>query len=403
MESEEIQIRKSRISKTGLLYYGIFVTVFILTAVITVLIAAGKNDARPLQTVHFWNSVAMGSLLALVAFWGYKRRETYVRMTVITCASVVVTGLLFVLTGPVSIIPWFMIGALAISFTVDFTMGLFVGYFFLLQQHYFFGDRLRDLIILFVIVTLLHIFVLIIHDIFLKKKDEPETAAKEEEVSKHISYLESVASELDEKQVNDYDLSKSAYASEKEQQEKFLDLVSMNKESFEEYTSDQSKLLLDLRDNKKSAYFHSKKVALIAGNCAAALDMNVDLAKAIALHHEVGKGLPGEAAENTQKLLKDADVPETIITAVDQVNNKENLPFTSKEAFLVAVCDTVITTFIYLRSKTGADVSNKKIVDGAMTKYMLNGRADDSGISVKDCGEIKTFLTNVLDEMGSGK
>ena len=96
-------------------------------------------------------------------------------------------------------------------------------------------------------------------------------------------------------------------------------------------------------------------------------------------------------------MLREKKYPQKLIDAVDEVSNKSNLPFTSKEAFVVAICNTITTTYVYLK-KTSASITNLKIIDSAMTKYMLNGRMDNAGITLKDCGDIKSFFLEILED-----
>ncbi len=413
MDREETQITENNTGKDSLKKYFICIGVFALIAAGTVLISAVRVGEHPFNAVHFWASVIMGALLALYGFFTAKKTGFTKDNALATVVATIFSAALYLLLGPLTLIPLWLIGPLAVSCFVDLSMGLFMAYFFLLQENHYFGKSLTSLIVLFVIATLLCLASEYAGK-FLRKyiTEEKERSigsmikkkTKEETTEKNLAYLESLASELDAKAVNDYDLNKSVIPEVKDaQSESFTGFVpeavsNVSAYDYSKYTDDTSDLLEELKTVKKSAYMHSLRVAAIAGDCSEKLGFNRMFTRAVGLYHEIGKSREGDANANTVSILTEKQFPETIIHAVDEVTNKDNLPFTSKEAFVVAICDTVITTYLYLKKTSSAVITNVKIIDSAMTKYMLNGRADNSGISVKDCGDIKNYLIGFLDE-----
>ena len=117
------------------------------------------------------------------------------------------------------------------------------------------------------------------------------------------------------------------------------------------------------------------------------------------LYHEIGKSAEGDAYTNTISILKENNFPEKLIDAIDETTSKKNPFFTTKEAGVVAITDTIITTYLYLKKSSQSAIAPLKIIDSAMTKYMLNGRLDNAGISLKDCGDIKNYFLGVLEEL----
>ncbi len=413
MVRDEIQITENNTGKDSLKKYFTSVGAFALIAAGCVLISAVRIGEHSFNAVHFWATMIMGALLVLYGYSTVKKSGFTRDNSLVLVISTAVSALMYLLFGPFTVVPLWLLGALAVSCFVDLSIGLFMAYFFLLQDHHYFGEGLTSLTVLFVISTILCIVSEYVGrhlKVFTEDNKERSIGSmikkktKEETTEKNLAYLESLASELDAKAVNDYDLNKSVIPEVKEAQtESFTDFVpeavnAVSAYDYTEYASDNSELLETLKNVKKNAYMHSLRVAAIAGDCSEKLGFNRQFTRAVGLYHEIGKSREGDANVNTVAILTENKFPETIIHATDEVTNKDNLPFTSKEAFVVAICDTVITTYLYLKKTSSAVITNIKIIDSAMTKYMLNGRADNSGISVKDCGDIKNYLLGFLDQ-----
>ncbi len=425
VEQAEIQDRKNKPDKAELLRYGVFCGAFFVIAFFTVLFSYLRMGEHKFNAVHIWTSVALTALVAVYQFFNIKTKSFKTEQYILSGLAVLASGVLYLIFGPATLFPVWILGTVIISCFVDLSIGILTGYFFLLQEYHYYGSGLYGLIVLFVVITLIGIAS------FFAGKNLPESVGEKLEglfmfgrnkedkninSERNLAYLESFATELNVKGVNDYDLNKAVFVSEKTPQEKLSELV--EKEVFAEeiketgtvvkaeepkvydygkYAVENSALLETLKEVKKSAYVHSVKVAAIAGNCSRHLGLNVVFTRAVSLYHEIGKSMEGDPVANSREILTKNDFPETLINAVDEVTNKKNLPFTSREAFVVAVSDTIITTYIYLK-KTSPSISNLKIIDSAMTKYMLNGRGDNSGITVKDCGDIKNFFLELLEE-----
>ncbi len=407
MERTETQVQKRRSGKANIKQIAIYASVVLMC--LAVIVSANIGSLKKGEiTVHFMASLAMGLLLVIYMLFGYGKKGMRVKDFLIFICSFVFSFVLFIFVNDIKIPLWFL-GPLCISCFLDCSLGLFLGYFYLLQLYHFIdlSAGFAEKIFVFALCTAL----CVIGNIVTRKlkgsvklnvekivKSAAEDISDLELAEQSSNYLETFASELNSKNVNDYDLNNSIVNLNAGNKEKMMDLVGKNEIDYSEYASEHSEILDRLKEVKKSVYIHSLRVATIAFKCCEKLKYNCKFAMAVGLYHEIGKTEEGEPLENTLRMLKAASFPETIINAVDEVNNKNNLPFTSKEAFVVAISDTVISTYLYLK-KMDSNTSNKKIADGAMTKYMLNGRANNSGVSVKDCGEIKNFMLDFLDNM----
>ncbi|MCR5584784.1 MAG: HD domain-containing protein, partial [Lachnospiraceae bacterium] len=361
-----------------------------------------------------------------------KKRLTKENLTV-SVVSVLTSAVLYLIFGPLTVMPFWIVGALSISCFIDLPVGLFLSYFFLLQEYHYFGSGLNGLIILFAVSTGLCLIAYFAGKQLFTMNGEKESAdtliglkkqKNNERTEKGLAYLETFASELDSKAASEYPVEKAfeaniignsetATVTAEEPKETVTAAVpAAEVEAVPEFTVEieseidlsmyaleSSELLDALKNIKKSAYIHSLRVAVLAEGCATDLKFDPVFAKAIGLYHEIGKCKDGDAYENTLSILKENNFPEKLISAVDEVTSKKNPFFTSKEAGVVAITDTIITTYLYLKKSSSTTIAPLKIIDSAMTKYMLNGRLDNAGVTLKDCGDIKNYFLNVLEDL----
>ncbi len=422
------QTNNSKIDKNTLIYFGIFSGVFILVAVFSALISSVRIGEHPFNTVHLGTSVAISLLFELYTYLYVRKEGTTKYKTIFSSIVFLATFILYIIFGSASV-PLWLLGPMVLSCTMDISYGLFLGYYFLLQQHHYFGSSFNGLIVLFVLLTVLCL-ASYFAGIYLLERDENgminfklkkiEKKVQPERTEKGIAYLETFASELADKASEDNFINTDSImnktADVNETKEPAKDLAERVEEpeqkvvtepivetpgDYSEYISENSSLLDSLKTVKRNAYIHSLRVSVLATECAKALNYDQNFAKAIALYHEIGKIREGNTYENTLNILLENNFPSEIITAVEEVTGKKNDMFTSKEAGVVAISDTIITTYLYLKG-TGSNIAPQKIIDSAMTKYMLNGRLDKAGVTIKDCGEIKNYFIDVLNDLENG-
>ncbi|MFW6078955.1 MAG: ribonuclease Y [Gemmatimonadota bacterium] len=88
---------------------------------------------------------------------------------------------------------------------------------------------------------------------------------------------------------------------------------------------------------------HAKEVAILAGNMAAELDLDVQLARRMGLLHDVGKGLTheqeGSHVELGYALCKKHDEPDPVLNAIRAHHDEE--PHRYPETFLVTAADAI--------------------------------------------------------------
>ena len=425
MEQTKTNIQEHKADKDSLIRYGILSGVFLITAVSSVLITAIRIGEHPFNRVHFWTTVFMGILFGLYAFGTVRKRGFSKEDLIVALVSVTASAVLYLIFGSFTFVPLWIAGALAFSFFIDLPAGLFLGYFYLLQEHHYYADGFNSLVIVFSILTVLCIAAYLVGKRLTPEEEENmgvdilknlNKQKNNESAEKGLAYLETFAMELDNKASVEYSVENApVYPKDTVASEPKTDLAEKSEEKenivvsdmaepvpdvdYSAYAREISELLEKLKAFKRSAYIHSLRVAVIAEGCARDLGFDPVFAKAVGLYHEIGKSAEGDAYTNTISILKENNFPEKLIDAIDETTSKKNPFFTTKEAGVVAITDTIITTYLYLKKSSQAAIAPLKIIDSAMTKYMLNGRLDNAGISLKDCGDIKNYFLGVLEEL----
>ncbi len=171
-------------------------------------------------------------------------------------------------------------------------------------------------------------------------------------------------------------------------------------EDFSAYCDENADLLMQLKAVKKSAYLNALRVAKIATECAENLDVNKSLVTACGLYHEIGKLKPGNVADNLVDIVFENDFPDKLASTLDECVNKSLLGYGSKEAALVSLTSKVLNTYFYLKS-TGAAIKPEKITDNAIGKVVVNGKLNDTGLTIKECSFIRDFLVETLKKINS--
>lgn len=163
------------------------------------------------------------------------------------------------------------------------------------------------------------------------------------------------------------------------------------------YCNESSELLLQLKEYSQSAYLHSKFVAEIAGAAAEKIQANAPLVRAAALYHEIGRLKEGTVAEQTLILLKEHEFPYEILEILEAYENEENLMLQTKEAVILFLSDKIVSMYCFLR-KTGKQTSPEKIVDQTITIQMLHGEWNNSGLNIAECTILRNYFVEQLTE-----
>lgn len=159
--------------------------------------------------------------------------------------------------------------------------------------------------------------------------------------------------------------------------------------SVEPYIRESSEPVRDIKEKSISLYYHSQEVAELAKAGGEKIQCNARLAYAGGLLHDIGKTKDGNDNIKTGLMIANKyGMPREIKAIMVEYDGKHRPP-SSKEAALVMLADSVISSIEYLKA-SGKDVSEKKIIDNVFNVRLSTGILDKSGLSVGELSKIKS-------------
>lgn len=159
--------------------------------------------------------------------------------------------------------------------------------------------------------------------------------------------------------------------------------------SVEPYIRESSEPVRDIKKKSISLYYHSQEVAELAKAGGEKIQCNARLAYAGGLLHDIGKTKDGNDNIKTGLMIANKyGMPREIKAIMVEYDGKHRPP-SSKEAALVMLADSVISSIEYLKA-SGKDVSEKKIIDNVFNVRLSTGILDKSGLSVGELSKIKS-------------
>lgn len=410
---------------TKLIFFLIYAGALVLLSVLFTVLEDVVFEELNVGTVQ---KISGYFLIVVSLVYAYVNRnslfETKENLYLLTGAFVV-SSLLFFTCNRLTAFPFWLVGGTGVALFINLSIGLFYSYFFLLQAYYFFDTSFPILVLEFVLATICCFGAAYIYKVVLPKRREKnvfvhiaesEEAEQEKEKNNNgFSYLETVAFQLDDA-INELPSDTMTTDVEKvsinasdiptvPQVELFNTVVQEPQPvqaapavDYGPYCDETGALLVDLKTVKKSVFLHSTRIARVSEECAEFIGADAGLAKACGLYHEIGKLREGDVALNTVAIVTENGFPESLILALKECNCKSSANIGSKEAGIVSLADTIFTTYFFFKGQK-KEINNVSIIDKAISKYMLNGRLNDSGLSVKECARIRDFFINKLDEM----
>lgn len=164
--------------------------------------------------------------------------------------------------------------------------------------------------------------------------------------------------------------------------------VIIKPKSVEPFIKEDSEPVMDIKGKSLSLYYHSEEVAELAYAGGKNIECNPRLAYAGGLLHDIGK--TKKSSDSIKEGLIIANkygMPREIKSIMVEHDAKHRLP-SSKEAALVMLADSVISSIEYLKA-TNKEISEKKIIDNVFNVRLSTGALDKSGLTVGELSKIK--------------
>ena len=165
------------------------------------------------------------------------------------------------------------------------------------------------------------------------------------------------------------------------------------KKSIDSINNDENELLMILMDKNQEAYIHSLNVADISVNVAKKMSANVELVKAGARFHEIGKIKGDNYISKGIEILRENKYPSEIINIVKEHNSKSNKP-ENIESAIVMLTDSIETTLENVAKSKGERFPKVNVV-----RNVIDIRFDDGMLdyAIKDIKEYQKLRKIYMD------
>lgn len=148
-------------------------------------------------------------------------------------------------------------------------------------------------------------------------------------------------------------------------------------------------LVTKLQNYSEHLFSHSVKVAELSRKACVTIHADALLAKAGGLYHEIGHVISKDYINEGVKLAEDNGFPKEVIAIIKQHNSKFEKP-TSKEAAIVMLSDSLISTIEYLKTKSEqVQIDKVKLVENIFRVRVSKGCLDESELTISDLNQLK--------------
>jgi len=203
---------------------------------------------------------------------------------------------------------------------------------------------------------------------------EPESDTEVNSVDENIKEPEAKIEEQEEEKAEESEEPKEAIKPRPD----YLSLI-----------SDDFELVKLVKENEK-LYEESLIRSFLAESIADAIGAESDLAAAGAFYCEVGKLVSKNYIKEGILLARKYELPDRITDCIKEHNFKLGKP-NSRETAIIMIVDKLTATVSFLE-KSGAKATAVHIIDGVIDSCLMDGKLNDSGLSMSDLMEIKAKL-----------
>ena len=159
-----------------------------------------------------------------------------------------------------------------------------------------------------------------------------------------------------------------------------------------ELNDQECELLVKLKSEDKSNYYHSIHSAYLCERIAIKLDLDVALTKAGGYYHKVGFLKGNNNIENCMLISEEYKFPPDLKNLLLEYNDKHQ-HIVTKEAVVVNLVDTVITSIMYLLEKDkNAHLDYTQIIDFVFKNKIEKGTYKKSFITFHEYSQIRQLL-----------
>lgn len=153
--------------------------------------------------------------------------------------------------------------------------------------------------------------------------------------------------------------------------------------------------IAEMRDTSLRVFYHTLEVADLSAAAALAIGADDVLCRTGAMYHDIGKTISRDYVPAGVLIAKEYKIPKDVIAIIEEHNGKKRLPQT-KEAAIVLLADSLVSTKDYMLRTNVSKINQKKIIDSVMSLRMEGNLLDDVGFTLKEYSIIKETFTDIL-------
>ncbi len=163
--------------------------------------------------------------------------------------------------------------------------------------------------------------------------------------------------------------------------------------NFRKYTSDHSELVLKMKDESLSLYYHSLEVAEISKEAAQIIKCNKRLAFAGGMIHDIGKMRGKDYIKEGLKLANEYHMSRALKAIIVEHSTKYRNP-KSKESAIIMLADSVVASIEHLK-REDKEVDESKIIENVFRIRIMSGALDECSFTISEFAMIKqAFLSH---------
>ena len=160
----------------------------------------------------------------------------------------------------------------------------------------------------------------------------------------------------------------------------------------------KDELMEQLKGFSGALYDHSVYIGELSYGAAKTIGCNENVALAGGLYHEIGRMAGKDYVLEGVELLKQQGVSKEVVQVVKEHNIRFFAP-TSKEAAIVMLSDSIVSTVLYLKKQHGWDKAQAgDIISSVFVKRFEKGILDESDLSMDDIVKLKKYYLEALQK-----
>lgn len=169
-------------------------------------------------------------------------------------------------------------------------------------------------------------------------------------------------------------------------------VVHKYREKYMEINDPEYTILVELKSENRSAYYHSIHTAYLSDKISRRLKLDAEASRASGYYHRLYKYRNESKDDYGRKLQQEYYFPKPVCNVINELNSKID-KLHSKEAVVVYMSDTVVDSVIYLFEKDKkANLNYHEIIELIFKKKMDKGTLDSCELTMGEITEMKKIF-----------